>query len=115
MTHKTGYILAGLCAGAVTGLIGAGGGMALVPLLQLLAKVPEKELFPSSIAIIVPTVIITLLTSGASLPFAHALPYLLGSCLGGIAAGLWGKKIPTAWLHRILGAIVLWGGIRYLC
>ena len=115
MTNRSGYILAGLIAGAVTGLIGAGGGMVLIPLLQLLANVPEAALFPSSIAIILPTVIVTILTSGASLPFAHALPYLVGSCFGGVVAGIWGKKIPTAWLHRMLGAIVLWGGIRYLC
>ena len=38
----------------------------------------------------------------------------LGSALGGSLAGLWGKKIPTRWLHRGLGVLILWGGIRYL-
>ena len=114
MKNKTGLILAGSCAGAVTGLLGAGGGMILVPLLQLLAKTPEDSLFPSSVAIILPTVVVALLTSGQSISFAGALPYLIGSCIGGIAAGIWGKKIPTVWLHRILGALVLWGGFRYL-
>lgn len=115
MTKKTGRILAGLSAGAVTGLLGAGGGMVLIPLLQLIGDVPEEELFPSSVAIILPTVAVALLTSRAPICFSDAIPYLAGSCLGGILAGLLGKKIPTAWLHRILGAIVLWGGIRYLC
>ena len=43
------------------------------------------------------------------------LPYLIGSAFGGVAAGLWGRKIPTLWLHRFLGAMILWGGVRYLC
>ena len=42
-------------------------------------------------------------------------PYLVGSGLGGIAAGLWGRKIPAVWLHRVLGILILYGGFRYLC
>ena len=40
---------------------------------------------------------------------------LIGSCIGGVATGLWGDRIPTLWLHRILGALIIWGGVRYLC
>jgi uncharacterized membrane protein YfcA len=53
--------------------------------------------------------------SNSAFPWSTALPYLLGSAIGGVAAGLWGKKIPVKWLHRLLGALILWGGIRYLC
>jgi uncharacterized membrane protein YfcA len=49
------------------------------------------------------------------LPLTTALPYLIGSALGGILAGLLGKRIPTVWLHRGLGILILWGGYRYLC
>ena len=115
MTNKVGYIIAGICAGAVTGLLGAGGGMVLVPLLAMLTSIPDRDVFPSSVAIILPTVLITLLTANQPLLWREALPYLFGSCLGGIFAGIWGKNIPTVWLHRILGTLILWGGIRYLC
>ena len=115
MGRKSGYAIAGLCAGLVTGLLGAGGGMVLVPLLTMLTDLPEDTVFPSSVAVILPTVLVTLLVNGAPIPLKEALPYLLGSCFGGIAAGIWGKKIPTVWLHRFLGAMILWGGIRYLC
>ena len=50
-----------------------------------------------------------------NLPWNGALPYLIGSAGGGLAAGLWGKHISTAWMHRFLGALILWGGVRYLC
>ena len=107
--------LAGAAAGAVNGLFGAGGGMVLVPLLGKRTGINEQERFPTSIAIIAPICIVSLLVSGNwELSFQQVLPYLAGSAVGGIAAGLWGKYIPTVWLHRFLGLLILWGGIRYL-
>ena len=109
--------LAGLCAGAVTGLFGAGGGMVLVPLLSLMTDIDEDALFPASVAVILPVCLMCLFLRSRTgpLPWQEAMPYLIGSAAGGIPAGLLGRKIPTVWLHRILGAFVLWGGIRYLC
>ena len=108
--------LAGFCAGAVNGLFGAAGGMVLVPLLTKFTALTDEEIFPSSISIILPicliSLIFTAMTSG--LDYASALPYLIGGGIGGIGAGFWGRKIPTIWLHRILGIFILWGGIRYL-
>lgn len=109
--------LAGFGAGAVTGLFGAGGGMVLVPLLCWLTDIENDAIFPSSVSIILPICLVSLASIAlvGSIPWQEALPYLIGSAAGGIAAGLWGKHIPTTWLHRILGILILWGGIRYLC
>ena len=114
---QLGFILAGVCAGAVNGLFGAGGGMVLVPLLSAFTKLEEDEVFPACVCIILPICLVSLFLSASAseLSWTRILPYLMGSALGGIAAGLWGKKIPTKWLHRILGIFILWGGIRYLC
>ena len=108
---------AGFMAGAVNGLLGAGGGMVLVPLLTLLTDIDDTDIFPSSVSVILPICVISLIVSAAAqgLPIAQALPYLLGSIGGGILAGITAKRIPVKWLHRILGALILWGGIRYLC
>lgn len=116
MANKPYLLMAGSAAGLINGLFGAGGGMVLVPLLGEKTGLTERERFPASVAIIAPICIISLLfSSNWNLTFWQILPYLLGSAVGGIAAGLWEKKIPTLWLHRILGALILWGGIRYLC
>lgn len=113
-SNTTGAILAGLGAGAVNGLFGAGGGMVLIPLLRLLTDWEDRKIFASSLAIILPICIVSLV-SGPSLPLRESIPWLMGSALGGTAAGLWGKKIPVKWLHRGLGLLIIWGGVRYLC
>ena len=112
-----GMILAGLAAGTVTGFFGGGGGMVLVPLLTLLTDLQEDAVFPASISIILPVCLVSLFLGSMQRPpdLVLSLPYLLGSALGGFAAGKWGRKIPVPWLHRGLGILISWGGIRYLC
>lgn len=110
----SGMVLAGACAGAVNGLLGAGGGMLLVPMLSAFTSLEEDEIFPSSVAIIAPICVVSLLLT-RNIAWSASVPFLLGSALGGLLAGLWGKKIPTLWLHRGLGVLILWGGLRYLC
>ena len=109
--------IAGGAAGAINGLLGAGGGMILVPLLSRLTETPEEQIFPSSVSIILPVCVVSLIISGYnnSLPLLEAWPYLVGSIAGGLLAGATGTKIPVKWLHRLLGIMILWGGIRYLC
>ena len=108
--------LAGLCAGVLNGLFGAGGGMVLVPLLGLFTDADDQTLFSCNVIILFPICIISLLFAQGwrNFDFLTALPYLSGSLAGGILAGIYGKRIPGQWLHRVLGVLILWGGIRYL-
>ncbi len=116
-TKYLGILAAGFAAGAVNGLLGAGGGMVLVPLLTLLTNIPDKDVFPTSVSIILPICLVSLGVSAftGTIPWVKALPYLAGSAAGGILAGIFGPRIPTKWLHKGLGIMILWGGIRYLC
>lgn len=104
--------LAGIVAGAINGLFGAGGGMVLVPLLGA-GELTQDEIFASSIIIIFPMCIISLLPR-TPLPWMQALPFLVSGTIGGILAAGPGKRIPVNWLHRALGALILYGGLRYL-
>lgn len=110
-------VLAGAGAGVVAGIFGAGGGMVLVPLLTLTGALEDREVFSGSLAVIFPICVTVLVVCGLRRPLAwrEALPYLPGSALGGYLAGKWSRHIPTTWLHRGLGVLILWGGIRYLC
>lgn len=91
--------------------------MVLVPLLTGLTDLKDKQVFPSSVSIILPVCIVSLLlsTNSNELNIYDLLPYLLGSAVGGLLCGFWGKYIPVKWLHRFLGLLILWGGVRYLC
>ena len=112
-----GSSLAGSGAGAVNGLFGAGGGMVLVPLLTWLTGIEDDEIFPASVSIILPICLVSLSLTFKpnTVPWDVAVPYLIGSTVGGIIAGILGRRIPTVWLHRLLGILILWGGVRYLC
>ena len=107
----------GFAAGCINGLLGTGGGMILVPLLTTLEKEDPSKVFTHSVAIILPICLVSLAISPGygALPWKEALPYLIAGIPGGIAAEIWGKKIPVKWLHRALGIFILWGGVRYLC
>lgn len=116
-TQCLGPIIAGGAAGIINGLFGAGGGMVLVPLLCLLTDLEDDQVFPASVSIILPVCLVSLIMSfrWEGLSATSVFLYLLGSGIGGIFAGFWAKKIPTVWLHRALGILILWGGVRYLC
>ncbi len=109
--------LCGFCAGAVNGLFGAAGGMVLVPLLTALTDLEDTEIFTASISIILPICIVSLAVRffNGAVDVSAAFPYLFGSALGGFLAGKVGRTIPVTWLHRGLGVMILWGGVRYLC
>lgn len=108
-------ILAGGFAGVINGIFGAGGGMVLVPILSASRLLTEKQLFSSSIVIILPICITSLfLAKGVSIPLAEAWPYMLGGASGGIIAAKLGSKLPVTWLHRCLGILIIYGGIQYL-
>lgn len=111
---RIGLLVAGFCAGAVCGLFGAGGGMVLIPLMSMLTDLDDRTLFSGSVAVILPICLVSLAMSG-SISLSEALPYLPGSAIGGFLAVRYGSRIPTVWLHRALGILILWGGIRYLC
>lgn len=108
------YLLSGAAAGTVTGILGAGGGLILVPLLSSLCRAEDSVLFPTSLSIMLPICIVSLFSFGSAIPWVDAVPFLIGSTAGGLFSAFLKNKISTKWLHRILAMFILWGGIRFL-
>ena len=108
------YGISGAAAGIVNGLFGAGGGMVLVPLLIKLGKIPDKQAFSSALSIILPISIVSIFVYWirGTLPIEASLPYLIGGLIGGIGGGLLFRKVTANFLHKALGFIILWGGLR---
>ena len=91
--------------------------MVLAPLMSKLTDAEDRQLFPLSIAVLIPICGVSILFSEGwdNFSILQALPYLAGSAVGGVCAGILSRKIPVLWLHRVLGVLIIWGGIRYLC
>ena len=109
-------MLSGAAAGLACGFFGSGGGMILVPLLVGWCHIESKAAFASALSVMLPVCLVSLgvyFLRGA-LSLADALPYLAGGALGGVLAGICYKKIPKQLLHRAMGLLILWGGVRLL-
>lgn len=108
--------VSGAAAGIINGLLGAGGGMVLVPMLIGWCGLEDKRAFATAISIILPLCIVSIIVYGchAALPLKEALPYLIGGAVGGGIGGLVFRKMSARFLHKLLGALILWGGIRLL-
>ena len=108
------YPLIGGIAGIANGLFGAGGGLFLVPLFIRMTKMEEKKAFATSVAVIFPmsvSSLIVFLVRGEPI-FSKGMYFLIGGILGGLVSGKVFPKIPTVWLHRIFGALILYGAVR---
>lgn len=116
MSKAIRYIAAGLAAGIITGILGSGGGLVLVPLLAVLCKAEGTAAFSQSLSIMLPICICSLIVQHhyTAAPLWELAPYLLGGAIGGGSAALIGRRIPAVWLHRCFGIIMLWSGIRCL-
>lgn len=110
------FAAAGLAAGTVTGILGSGGGLVLVPLLRLLNKEDSKAVFPYSLSIMLPICLVSLLLQWgqSAVSIQETVPYLIGGTLGGIGALILSMRISPKWLHRLFGCILLWSGFRCL-
>lgn len=113
--HPLGGALGGLAVGALNGLLGAGGGMVLVPLLEAIG-VRGKKSHATSLSIIVPLSVVSagLYWYRGWFRPGDALPYLPGGLLGA-AAGAWLLgRVSTGWLKIAFGLLLIWGGGRSL-
>ena len=115
MRKKWWGVLGGLGAGVINGLLGAGGGMVVVPLLSAMG-VRGKKSHATALMVIVPlsAVSAVLYLVQGRVGFADALPWLPGSLLGAYWGSQLMPKIATGWLKLLFGGLMLWGGVRLL-
>lgn len=108
------YVVVGALAGAANGLFGSGGGLFLVPLFISWIGLEEKRAFATSVAVIFPLSLVAFAVFAlrGGVDFAMAWPYLLGGAIGGFLSGKLFKRLSVQWLHRLFGALLLYGGVR---
>lgn len=109
-------IMTGAIIGFVNGFWGGGGGMICVPLLMYVIKLPEKNAHATTLLIMLPLSIASLvvyLISG-NIEWIKSLNVCVGFVVGGIIGALLLKKISNIWLGIIFSVIIIAGGIKLL-
>jgi uncharacterized membrane protein YfcA len=110
-------LLTGGVIGLLSGLTGMGGGILLAPMLiycrwydtRTIAGISGAFIFLNSIV-----ALLGLFWAGQSLPMHWGL-YALAAVSGGfIGAQLGSRSIPVPIIHRLLGAILLLGGLKLM-
>ena len=105
--------MGGIGVGFLNGLLGAGGGIILVPLMESLG-VTGKKSHATTLAVIVPLSILSFgiyLSKGWVSPIAP-LPYLLPGVIGAVMGGMAMGKVNLKWLKLIFGLLLIWGGVQ---
>jgi uncharacterized membrane protein YfcA len=109
-------LLTGVIIGFVNGFWGGGGGMICVPLLQNIIRLPEKKSHATTLLIMLPLSISSLivyLISG-NLPLLKAVQIGIGFVIGGLIGASILKKISNKWLGYVFSIIIIIGGLKML-
>jgi uncharacterized protein len=105
----------GLTAGTLSGLLGVGGGLVIVPALMFAAGVPQRVATATSLAAVAPIAIVgsALFGSSGNVAVGTAVVLAIGSVLGAQVGTRVLHRAPEPWLRRafalylIASAVVL--------
>ena len=108
-------ISAGLFAGFLNGLLGAGGGILAVALLTR-AQLTQKEAHATALALMLPLAAISLVVYRlhGNLPLKETWPFLLPALAGAMLGAWLLKKIPLMWVRLLFGLLVLYSAVKML-
>lgn len=106
LAHLT---LIGLAGGLLSGLLGVGGGVVMVPLLVLVAGEDQRSAHALSLGAIVPIGAAGIVTYGAAgeLRLPQALALLGGSLIGARVGAGWLARVRERPLKAIFGAFLV--------
>jgi len=111
------YILIGLVAGAMSGLLGIGGGIVIIPALAYLFGLSQHQAQGTTLALMVPP--IGLLAAWTYWRHGYVnVPMAALICLGFFAGGFFGAKlavtVPDYILKKIFGIALLLISLRMI-
>lgn len=107
--HAATLALQGAAIGALTGLVGAGGGFLYVPAFALLAGMPMARAVGTSLVVIAASSLAALLghLSHVALRVDVAVPLTGAAMVGAWLGAKLGRGLSEAWLRRAFGVFIL--------
>jgi uncharacterized membrane protein YfcA len=111
------YVLLGVIAGILSGLIGIGGGIIIVPALVLLFGLSQHSAQGTTLALMVPPIGLLAAwtyykTGFVDLKIAGLI--CIGFFLGGLIGAKFATKIPDDILRKIFGIALLLASLRMI-
>jgi uncharacterized membrane protein YfcA len=117
MTDGTWLIVLGLGAGTLSGLIGIGGGVVIVPALVFLFKFTQHRAEGTTLALLIPPVgILAVLPyfKQGNVDVRAALYICVGFLFGGLLGGHLANGLSNVALQRVFGFALLIIGLKML-
>ena len=109
-------VVLGFGAGILTGIMGVGGGVVMVPMMVLLLGVSQHLAQGISMLVIIPTVMVAILKLRKANLFEYRTAILLaaGSIAGSLLSSNMVQLIDGVVLKRIFGVLVVYSSIRMI-
>ena len=113
-----GYILLGLISGIISGTLGVGAGIVLVPSLVFLFTLPQKVAQGVSLGVIVPMALAGAISYKLNPEINTNFVLIAFIAVGGVTGALLGAQItdwvPNLVLRRIFAILIMFVGIKML-
>ena len=115
--HQISFIFLGILAGILSGFMGVGGGILIIPALVYIFKLTQHQAQGTSLAVLIPPIGLLAAwkyyTSG-NVKLGIAALICLGFVFGGWIGAVIADKLPDLLLKRCFGALLLFFAIRML-
>lgn len=107
-------LLAGMSAGILSGLLGVGGGLILIPIMTFILGLSQHAAQGISLLVIIPTALagIWQLHKAKLVNYHLALYLAIGAIIGALISSATVQYIPAGSLKIIFGVFVIFAGIR---
>ncbi len=107
-------IFFGLSAGFINGLLGAGGGMLVVPMLQ--TKLDTKRAHATCVAVILPITVVSAVwyIIDGRVNINDAIIYMIFGIPGAIIGTFALRKLNKTIIKKAFSLLIIWAGIRIL-
>ncbi len=107
-------LVAGMFAGVLSGLLGVGGGLILIPIMIFLLDMSQHTAQGISLLVIIPTALagIWQLHKAQLVNYKLAFYLSIGAVLGALLSANFVQYIPADNLKKIFGVFVLFMGLR---
>lgn len=109
------YVLLGFGAGTLSGIVGIGGGILIVPVLTLFFHMSQHKAQGTSLgALLAPIGALAFYEyyKAGNVDLKAALLIALGFVFGGYLGGAWAQHIPEALMRRIFATVLLVISVR---